>query len=154
MPCQVWLVPHLRLPQHGQQSNAQAACTAVSQPWTVSKFFNAHLTEHSLFLCDIALSHNLPEVWIEPAAGNGKCERETIETHMHIIAAGLGETDLAPVITPDLTKRLWVHVFLGTISMTSLMESISFSWWCKIALPPELRSSTLMPLPWLATVTP
>ena len=68
--------------QHGQQSDAQATCTAASQPKTVSEFFNTHLTKKLLFLCDVASSHNLLEVWIELAAGNSKREWETIKTHV------------------------------------------------------------------------
>ena len=39
-------------------------------------------------------------------ARNDKRERETIETHVHVVATGLGDTDLAPVITPDLSKKI------------------------------------------------
>ena len=63
----------------GQHSDAQAAHTAASQPKMLSKFFNTHLTEKLFFLCDVASIHNLPDIWIELATGNGKRECETIE---------------------------------------------------------------------------
>ena len=45
-------------------------------------------------------------MWIELAADNGKREWETIKTRVRVFAAGLGDTDLAPVITPDLAKKI------------------------------------------------
>ena len=92
--------------QRGQCSDAQAVRTAASQPKTVSEFFNTHLTEKLLFLCDVASAHDLPEIWIKLVAGNSKRERDTIEMRVRVGATGLGDTDLAPVITPDLSKKI------------------------------------------------
>ena len=72
----------------------------------MSKFFNTHLTDKLLFLCDVASAHDLPKIWIELVAGNGKHKRETIETCMRVVAAGLGDKNLEPVITPDLSKKI------------------------------------------------
>ena len=72
----------------------------------MSEFFNAHLTKKLLFLCDIASIHKLPDVWIELAADNGKHWRETIETRAHAVVAGFVDSDLAPVIAPNLSKKI------------------------------------------------
>ena len=92
--------------QHGQCSDMQAACTAAAQPKTVSKSFNTHLTKKLLFLCDTTSAHNLPNVWIVLATGNGKHVCETIETHVWVAAMGIGDSNLAPVIAPDLSKKI------------------------------------------------
>ena len=124
-----------------------------SRPKTVSEFFNTHLTEKPLFLCDMSLTHDLRGVWIEPAAGNGKREHEIIKTCVRVIATGVGDINLAPVITPDLSKKIVECIMLVMTLTTSPTESTPFSHWCKIALSLELRSSVLATSHWLATAT-
>ena len=64
--------------QRGQNSNTQPVHTVASQPKTVSNFFNTHLMEKLLCLCDVASTHDLPDVWIKLAVGNGKHECKPI----------------------------------------------------------------------------
>ena len=119
----------------------------------MSELFNTHLTEKPLFLCDVASTYDLLDIWIELAAGNGNRECETIEMPTCAVATGLGDTNLAPVISPDLSKKVvGVHV-AGKTSTTSQAVSTLSSWWCKIAPPLEPRSSALMHSLWPATVT-
>ena len=92
--------------QQGQHSDAQAACTATSQSMTMSKFFNAHLAEKLLFLSDIASAHDLPDDWIELATGNSKCEHETIETQVCVVALVLGDSDVPSFIAPDASNKI------------------------------------------------
>ena len=72
----------------------------------MSKFFNANLTEKLLFLCNISLAHDLPNVQIELAAGNGKHDCETIKTWVQVVATGLGDSNPVPVLAPDLSKKI------------------------------------------------
>ena len=80
--------------------------------------------EKPLFLCDVALTHNLPDVWIEPAAGNGKRECETIETCTCAVKTGLGDTNLASVITPDLSKKI-VGVRLAGNNLDNFTDGVN-----------------------------
>ena len=110
--------------QRGQRSDAKAAHTAASQCKTVSKFCNTHLLKKWLLLCDIALTHNFPDIWIELATGNGNCEHETIKMRARAVATGLGDTNLAPVITPDLSKKI-VGVCLAGNNFIDFANSVN-----------------------------
>ena len=138
--------------QCGQCSDTQSACTAASQPKTMSKFFNIHLTEKPLFLCNIALTYNLPDIWIELAAGNGKREHETIETCIWVVATGLGDTHLAPVIALNLSKKI-VGVRLVGNNLEFFLQRQPFPHGGTGLPPPEPKSSTSMHSHWPETTT-
>ena len=89
---------------------------AASQNKTVGKFFNTCLTKKPLFLCDVSSAHDLPETWIELVASNCKRECEIIKTHTWVIAIALGDANVAPVIGPNLSKKIVGVGWQGTTS--------------------------------------
>jgi hypothetical protein len=100
------LVGDLLQVQRDVRNDATAARAAAVAPKTVAEFFGDHVTDKLLALCQAPNAHALPELWIQLAAANGKREREVIETQLCITAANLGDPELAPVVTPDLAKKI------------------------------------------------
>ena len=58
------------------------------------------------------------------AEGNGKCERQTIEQLFGEVATNTGDVDQAPVVTPDLAKKIITLRFAGT-NMDDLSNGIN-----------------------------
>jgi hypothetical protein len=110
--------------QRDVRNDATAARTAAQAPKTVAEFFGDHMTEKLLALCQAHDAHALPELWILLAAANGKRERETIESRMRITATALGDPDLAPVVTPDLAKKI-VSVRLAGNNLDDFTDGIN-----------------------------
>ena len=80
----------------------------------------------SFFLTGAALEANLPKIWLRILEGNRKCEHETIEILFHGVAANGGDMDQAPVITPDLAKKIATPCFAGT-NMNDVSNGINLS---------------------------
>ncbi|MEA3642885.1 MAG: hypothetical protein VBE63_23515 [Lamprobacter sp.] len=92
--------------QREVRNDATAARTAAAAPKSVADFFGDSTTDKLMALCQVHAAHALPEIWISLAAANGKREREVIESRLRVTATALGDPELAPVITPDLAKKI------------------------------------------------
>ena len=109
--------------QREAQAAAVAARTAAAAPKSIGEFFKTHLTTKLMHLCDVASESDLPEVWSEIAAANGKRDREAIELVVRNVANALFQPELAPVITPHLAKKL-TSVRLGGTNLDDLTEGV------------------------------
>ena len=81
----------------------------------VTKCFKTHNTSQLLFLTGAAT---------EVEEGNGKHEHETIELLFHEVATNAGDVDQAPVVMPDLAKKIVTLHFAGT-NMDNLSDGSS-----------------------------
>ncbi|HKK56614.1 hypothetical protein [Marinobacter sp.] len=110
--------------QRDVRNDTSAARAAAQAPKTVAEFFGDHLAEKLLALCQAHDTHALPQLWIKLAAANGKRERETIETELRITGTALGDPELAPVVTPDLAKKI-VGVRLAGNNMDDFSDGVN-----------------------------
>jgi hypothetical protein len=65
-----------------------------------------------MLICGVEHEDELPEVW-RMAASAGKRDRIAVDRAVQSTARRLGATGAAPVVTPDLTKRIMGLVFGG-----------------------------------------
>ena len=79
-----------------------------------------------LFLTGGASAANLPKVWLQIADGNSKHERERemIEIFFHEATANTSEVDQAPVVTPDLAKKI-ITLHFADANMDNLSDGIN-----------------------------
>ena len=76
-------------------------------------------------MCDCCGLFTLtPEVWVAHCQGNGKREHETIELLFCEVVANAGEVDQAPVVMPNLVKKIVTFRFVGT-NMDDLSDGIN-----------------------------
>ena len=93
-------------------------------PKMVSEYFKTHNTSQLLFLTEAATEVDLPEILSRIAEGNKKHEREMIELLFHEVAVNAGDMDQAPMVTPDLAKKIAILRFAGT-NMDDLTNGIN-----------------------------
>ena len=110
--------------QQAARGDASAARTAAAQPKTVGEYYKAHVTAKLMAMCNVTIETNLPKLWHELAAANGKREREVIEENIRQIASHEGIPELAPVVTPTLAKKITALRFSGT-NLDDLSEGIN-----------------------------
>ena len=110
--------------QRDQRTDAQDARVRAVRPKTISEFFKQYTTDKLMLLCDVSDEINLPEVWRDIAAGNGKRERNTVEMAIRQSANEFGAPELAPVITPTLVKKIVSVRFVGS-DLDNLGEGLS-----------------------------
>lgn len=118
------LVGDLVTEQRNTRADATRACTAASQPCTVSEHFKTYLTQRLLQLTGCTAEADLPQLWTQVAAAGGKRERETIDANLHEMAQHLEFTHLVPIATPDLTKKI-TSLRLAGSNMDNLAEGLN-----------------------------
>ncbi len=84
----------------------------------------SHLTQKLMVMCRVTDESDLPSLWADLAANNGKRDREIIELAFREIATGLGTTELSPVVTPGLAKKITALRFAG-VNLDDLDEGIN-----------------------------
>jgi len=99
------------------------ARTLAAAPKTVTEYFKTYLTDKIMMLCDVAIEGNLPDMWHAIASNGGKRDREVIDEHLRAIASGLGLSELSPVVTPGLAKKIVSMRFSGS-NLDDLAEGI------------------------------
>ena len=99
---------------------AAAGRIAARAPKTIGEYFGANMTNLLLFLAHEDAEDDLPAVWEELASRGTKRERETIEQAAREIAQDTGSSELAPLITPALAKKImrgdWAGANLDDLS--------------------------------------
>ena len=75
-------------------------------------------------MCGTAREDNSPTLWTKPVAANGERKREVIEQNFALVAKGLGVSELAPIVTPALTKKIASVCLCGT-NLDNLVEGLS-----------------------------
>ena len=75
-------------------------------------------------MCAVADQAGLSALWHEIAGANGKRDRETIDMVLRDIANGLGQPELAPVVTPTVAKKL-TSVRLAGTNLDDLAEGVT-----------------------------
>ena len=110
--------------QQDARNDAIAARAASVAPKTVSTPFKTHNMTQLLFLTGAAAEVDLPKIWACIVEENGKRERETIEQLFLEVAANTGDVDQAPVVTPDLAKKIVTLCFAGT-NVDDLLDGIN-----------------------------
>lgn len=110
--------------QRDARTDAADARSAARAPKTVSEYFKVHMTNKLMILCMVADEGDLPDLYSELAAANGKRDREVIDLALREIANELDLPELAPVVTPGLAKKITCLRFAGS-NMDDLDEGIS-----------------------------
>jgi len=110
--------------QREARTDAAEARTAARAPKTVSEYFKVHMTNKLMILCMVTDENDLPDLYSELAAANGKRDREVIDMAFREIANELDLPELAPVVTPGLAKKITCLRFAGS-NMDDLDEGVS-----------------------------
>ena len=106
------------------RQEAKDARIKASAPKSVAEYFKAHGSMKIMEYCNVPSETDLPDMWTLVAANSGKRERELIESQVRQVAADDDQDDLAPIITPDLAKKVTTLRFAGS-NMDDLMEGIN-----------------------------
>lgn len=109
--------------QRSAKKDAEDARKAANEPKSVGSFFKDHLTTKLLLLCNVASEADLPPLWSDIAAANGKRDREAIELCFRSTANAMNTPELAPVVTPALAKKLSTLRLAGT-NLDDLSEGV------------------------------
>lgn len=118
------LMGNLLKEQQDARADANAARAISGAAKSVSDYFKAHVTLKLTTLCDVARETDLPEVWTNLAAANGKREREVLDEHFRDVASRLDVPELSPIITPTLSKKITSMRFGGS-NLDDLSEGVN-----------------------------
>jgi hypothetical protein len=97
--------------QQDARAEAQQARVAASTPKSIGDYFDTTVVGKLMALCDVVNETDLPDYWAKLASANGKRDHEILEQAVQSTAHDLNFSELAPVVTSDLSKcvaTLWL----------------------------------------------
>jgi hypothetical protein len=110
----VTLMSDLIKVQQDARVEAQQARVAASTPKSIGDYFDTIVVGKLMALCNVANEMDLPDYWAKLASANGKRDREILEQAVHSVAHDLNFSELAPVVTSDLSKRIATLRLVGS----------------------------------------
>jgi hypothetical protein len=82
-------------------------------PKSPAQYWPAESVSYLMLVCGVEHEDELPELW-RMAASAGKRDRIAVDRAVQNTARRMGAVGVAPVVTPDLTKRLMYLLFGGS----------------------------------------
>jgi hypothetical protein len=110
----VTLMSDLIKVQQDARAEAQQARVAASTPKSIGDYFDTTVVGKLMALCDVVNEIDLPDYWVKLASANGKRDREILEHAVQSTAHDLNFSELAPVVTSDLSKRVATLRLVGS----------------------------------------